>query len=171
MLPKLRALFDLVRPLVYIGWGVAIVRFALDVFARDYAWYFGVYWIMPVVVIVFGVRKHFAGVRFWRFVRAMILVGFCVWALPNSFSYPVAQFQGWTHGRFDPRVIGEDADGNEIVVHQGKAMPIAKTPLGKLGSGVGLASLTGLAGSFWMLVWGIPIAWLPVRKRKIEVEP
>jgi len=156
-------LWDLVRPLVYVGWGVAVTRFALDMFAPEHAEYIGVYYVMPAVLLVCGIRKRFAQVSFARFSLAMVMVAALVWALPNIVTYTVGQFMEWDHGRFAPGQEVVDAAGDVTLVGQ-KAAPHAESTLGKIRTGALVGAATGLGGIFWMFVWGVVVAWLPSRR-------
>jgi hypothetical protein len=141
-----------VKPLVFFGWVVAAIRFALEFTAPQQAWYFGVYWLMPIALLYFGLVRHRLDHLSWpRLALAMILVGMLVWFVPNAISYSTAQFQGWTHGRFAPNV---------------QSAPIAPTPVGKIRTGVVVGFLTGLAGSVWCIVWSTLLVWLPAYLRR-----
>ncbi len=142
-------MWSVLRPLVFLGWAIAAGRFALEWIAPDASMYFGVYYVMPLVLLVFGLRGHFDGVGFWRLVLCMFLTAILVWGIPNSVSYTVAQFQGWTHGRFGPD----------------RAPPIADTAGARILVGLSIGGLTALAGTVWMIGFSLFFAYLPARLR------
>ena len=150
----LKSLWNDVKPLVWFGWAVAAIRFALEFVAPQQAWYFGVYWLMPVALIYYGVQKKLDHLSWPRLALSMLIVGVLVWGLPNVIVYTTAQFQGWTHGRFTP---------------QTQSAPIAATSAGKIQAGLVVGALTALGGSVWSIVWSTLVIWLPsyVRRRKV----
>ena len=148
----MRELWKDAKPLIFFGWIVAAIRFLLEFSAPQLAWYFGVYWLMPIALLYFGtLRRRFDHLSWPKLALAMVLVGMLVWFLPNAISYTTAQFEGWTHGRFAPNV---------------QSAPIAPTDFGKIRTGVVVGFLTGLAGSVWCIVWASLLVWLPVVLRR-----
>ena len=147
------SLWNDIKPLVFFGWVVAAIRFALEFVAPQQAWFFGVYWLMPIALIYFGVQHKLEHVAWPRLALSMVLLGVLVWFVPNAIAYTTAQFQGWSHGRFAP---------------QTQSAPIAPTPGAKIGTGLTVAALTALGGSFWCIVWSTLVIWLPgyLRRRK-----
>lgn len=141
-----------IRPLLIAGWSIAAIRLALDALAPDAAMWFGVYWLMPVVLLVLGRRGALAEFRWLRLALAMIVTGLLVWALPNLVSYTIAQFAGWTHGRFTP---GE------------RGPPVQDSAWMKVFASFLTAHGTAIGGSLWMIVWATLLVWLPgVRRRR-----
>ena len=160
------SLWSRIRWIVFIGWIVAAIRFAFDLYAASHQdvavqhfhegqflmplWLVGVYYVMPVVYLVAGIRRTFAGVSFGRFALACRIIGLLVWGLPNLITYGTAQFQEWTFGRFTPKTRGPD---------------VGDTTLKKLGATASIGALTSFAGTVWTLVTGTLLAWLPSRRR------
>ncbi len=160
------SLWSRVRWIVFIGWIVAAIRFGFDLYAAGRPqvaaehfhedkflmpfWLGGVYYVMPIVYLVAGIRRTFAGVSFGRFALACLLIALLVWGLPNLITYGTAQFQGWTFGRFTPEKRGPK---------------LGTTTIEKLGAAGTLALLTSFAGFVWTFVLGTLLAWLPSRRK------
>ncbi len=151
-----RPLLAAIRPLLIAGWTIATVRLLLEFVAPGEAMWVGVYFFMPIVLIVHGFRGTFDDLRWPRVALAMFVTALLVWGLPNLVSYTIAQFAGWTHGRFTP---------NE------RSAPIAETPGMKLVAGLMLAGGTSIAGSIWMIVCGTLFVWLPGFLRRRRAAP
>lgn len=124
-------------PLVYCGWAIGALRLLLDAFARDVAMYVGLYYLLPLVLIVFVRQGRFAGIRMGRALLTSAVAAPFISFPVNTLAYGVAQFAGWTHGRFA----------------EGRALPIAEELADKLLSAV-LAGLgTSLAGTVWLVLF------------------
>jgi hypothetical protein len=151
-----------IRGLVLFGWAVAMVRFVAEALWHpgrgDPFWFLGVYFLMPIAFLVIGIRGTFDDLRWPKIALIALLLGVLVWGVPNAIIYTVAQFQGWTHGRFTP--------------HE-RAAPIAPTALGKLGWGLSIAGGTAVAGAIWCLLWTTVLIWLPgvFRRRRARAVP
>jgi hypothetical protein len=107
--------------------------------------YIGVYYGMPIVLLIFAVLGTFKGVGWKRLALGMILTGVLVWGLPNVISYTTAQFLGWDHGRFGA----------------GRGPAIAETSAGKVLTGLQIGGITSLVGAAWLIVWSTILIWLP----------
>lgn len=141
----MKSLWSQFKTLILIGWGIALVRLLLDASSQEFAMYIGVYYGMPIVLLVFAVLGIYKGVGWKRLALGMILTGLLVWGLPNLISYTTAQFMGWRHGRFA----------------EGRGPDIAATALGKVVTGVQIAALTSVVGSVWLILWSTILIWLP----------
>lgn len=138
-------------PLIFIGWGVAFVRLALEFLAPEMSLWFGVYYAMPIVYGIYG----FGTTRFldWPWLRILlgaVIAGFAIWSIPNSIAYTLAQFLEWEHGRFA-------AD---------RSAPLQEATSAKLLAGVGVSLMTGIAGSIWSLFWMTLLIWLPAKRKR-----
>lgn len=151
------SLFARMRPLILFGLAVAAVRFALDFARLDAAMWFGVYYALPVALLVAGVRGTYDDLSWWRLVRGMMLVALCCWFVPNVISYTTGQFLGWTHGRFA----------------QGRTAPIADTSVMRVLAGLMVGGGTTIAGTLWLAAWSSVVVWLPalVRSRRAAPRP
>lgn len=147
--PTRRPLLAVVRPLVLAGWAIAVVRLLLDAFAPGASMYFGLYYLLPPVMFVLGLRGAFDDVGWGRLMLAMVLTAFLVWTPMHAIAYTLAQFEGWTHGRFG-------ADGSPEV---------AATTSAKIFTGLSVALGTAVAGSVWMTVGATLLVWLPQKLR------
>jgi hypothetical protein len=142
-------------PLVLLGLGVGLLRYALEFAAPDQSMYFGVYFVMPVALLVVGIRGTWGAIRWPALLGTMVLMCLIVWGIPNTLSYTTAQFQGWNHGRFYHEGPGDH-----------RAAPIAATTFGKLGWGFLQGLATSVAGTIWCTVIGTVVIWLPGRLRR-----
>lgn len=142
----IKTLWPRIRGLVFFGWAVALIRFILEFTAPDYAMYIGVYFVMPVAYLYYGVTGRLDDLSWPRLALAMVMVAFFVWFIPNAISYTTAQFMGWQHGRFS-------AD-------------IAASAGGKILSGLGVAVVTFVGGALWSVVFGTLLTWLPGHRRR-----
>lgn len=151
-MPEPTTLWNAIRPLVFIGWGIAAVRLALEFVAPDASMYVGVYYLMPIVLIAYSVKKRFDDLLFLRLMLGMLIVGVLVWGLPNFIAYSTAQFQGWEHGRFAA----------------GRSEPLREGTAARLLAGISIAWKTSLVGTFWMAVWSFFATWIPgaLRRRR-----
>jgi hypothetical protein len=138
-------------PLVVIGWIVAAIRLTLEFQAPEQSMWFGVYYVMPILLIVIGLGRRWGPIGWVAMAATTSLLAVLVWGVPNSISYTLAQFLEWTHGRFEPEV---------------RAAPIASEPLKKIGVGLLQGLLTSLAGAVWCTVAGTLFIWIPERWRR-----
>lgn len=145
------------KPLVAIGLAVGLIRYALDFTTAGYAMYVGVYYVMPVVFLVIGLRRQWGPIRWPAVFGTMALTALIVWGIPNTLAYTTGQFLEWNHGRFYNG--GEDDPAN-------RAAPVAATAAGKIGFGVMQGVLTAVAGTIWCTVWGTLVIWLPAKLSK-----
>lgn len=142
--------------MVQIGLPIAAARFVAEFVAPDIGWYFGVYYLMPVVMLWLGQRYAWGPIP-WKLVPwSMFVMCLLVWGLPNTVAYTTGQFLEWDHGRF--HFEGWDSD-------RSRAAPIAQTTIGKIGYGVLQGGLTSLVGTVWCTIWGSVLIWLPARMR------
>jgi len=142
-------------PLVLFGLGVGLLRYALEFLAPLQAKYVGVYFLMPLALLVIGIRGTWGTIRWPALALTMLLMCLMVWGIPNTLAYTTAQFEGWTHGRFDP------AHG----------APIAETTFGKIATGLGQALGTSIGGTIWCTIVGTLVIWLPGRLRSRGAAP
>jgi hypothetical protein len=141
-----------VEGLVYFGWAVAMIRYALEFVAPTASMYVGVYYAMPLALLYCAIRRKLDHLSWPRLALAMILMGVCVWLVPNAIAYTTGQFLGWQHGRFTP---------------QERSAPVAETALGKVTTALTVAGATTIAGSLWSILWATVLIWVPrtVRQR------
>ncbi len=132
-------------PLVLYGWVIGAIRYLLEFIAPDQAWYFGLYYCMPVAILFVGLSKRWGAVRWTQVAGTMVALAVLTWFVCNSIAYVTGQFMQWGHGRFPT------------------ASPTADTVLGKLWGGVSMAALTTVGGTLWCVVWGTLAIWLPVK--------
>ncbi len=147
MLPEL---WSRIRPLVFIGWGVAAIRLGLEWTEPAATYWFGLYFVMPLPLLYLGWRGRFDGLSWPRLALAMFVLAICVWGLTNAVTYSVGQFMGWQHGRFAPN----------------RAAPIEDNPLMKVVRGLSVGGLTALASAVWLLAFATLLVWLPRRLRR-----
>lgn len=145
--PTRRPLLLAVRPLLLAGWAIAVVRLLLDAFAPDVSMLFGLYYALPVVLLVLGCRGAFDDLSWGRLSLAMMLTAVLVWAPMDAIAYVTAQFAGWTHGRFA----------------EGRSPPLRETPFERIAWGAVAGLLTAIGGTVWMVVAGTLLVWLPRR--------
>ncbi len=135
-------------PLVVYGWVIGAIRYLLEFIAPDQAWYFGLYYCMPVALLFVGLSKKWGAVRWTQVAGTMVALAILTWFVCNSIAYVTGQFMEWRHGRFPT------------------ASPIADTVLGKLWAGLSMAAGTTIGGTLWCVVWGTLAIWLPTRLGK-----
>ena len=142
-----QSLWTNIRGLVLFGWAVAAIRLLLDFVAPEQSMYFGVYWMMPVAYLYYGLKGKWDHLP-WRWVAGSLLaVVFLVWFVPNWISYSTAALVGLDHGRFSA-VIKLDTPVKTI-----------------LNAGIVSATTFG-AGSVWSLSLGTLFIWLPGALRR-----
>jgi hypothetical protein len=146
-----------IRGLVLLGLAVGLLRYALEFTASEHAMWFGVYYVMPVALLVVGVRGSWGDITWPRLLGSTAVMCLLVWGIPNTLAYTTAQLLGWQHGRF----YAGDAEGEGA-----RAAPIAATIGGKIGLGLLQGLLTSLAGTVWCTMWGTLVIWLPARLRR-----
>ena len=146
-----------IRALAVFGLAVGLIRYALEFVAPDAAMWFGLYYAMPVALLVVGVRRSWGDIRWLTLLGTMFVLCPIVWGISNSLAYTTGQFLGWQHGRF--YYGGPDDPAN-------RAAPIAATALGKLGWGLLQGLLTSIGGTVWCTAWGTLLVWLPARLRR-----
>lgn len=144
---ELKDIWTYVRGLIYFGWLIAAIRFILEFAAPDQSMYIGVYFIMPLAYLYYGLKGKLDDLTWPRLALGMVMVAFFVWFIPNCISYTTAQFMAWDHGRF-------------------AAEKIATTAIGKIMKGTGTAAITLVPGSVWSIVLSTLLIWLPGRRRK-----
>ena len=89
-----------IRGLAAFGLAVGLIRYALEFVAPAQAWWFGVYWLMPVAILVVGVRGSWGNIRWPALFGTMFVVALIVWGVTNTVAYTTGQFEHWNHGRF-----------------------------------------------------------------------
>lgn len=146
-----------IRSLVVLGLAVGLLRYALEFTASDHAMWFGVYYVMPIALLVVGVRGSWGDITWPQLLGSMAVMCLLVWGIPNTLAYTTGQFLGWQHGRF----YAGDAEGEG-----GRAAPIVATLWGKIGVGLLQGLLTSIAGTVWCTMWGTLVIWLPARLRR-----
>src|SRR5690606_29950043 len=140
------------RWIVFVLWGVAAVKLALEFLEVEepivleigsLRWQasIGAYYVVFVLLLVAALRGTFQGLRYGKLLQAGLLLGALGWCVPNVVVYTTAQFQEWTHGRFRPPVDAAEKErleaAGETVLPE-RSAPLATTPLGKVGTGVGI---------------------------------
>lgn len=140
-----------VKGLIYFGWLIAAIRFILEFAAPAQSMYFGVYFVMPLAYLYYGVKGKLDDLSWPQLALAMVMVAFFVWFIPNSISYTTAQFAGWEHGRFSVAQATPEAAG---------------TAVGDIINGVTTALITFVGGTLWSIVFSTLLIWLPGRRRK-----
>ena len=145
------------KPLVIFGYIVAAIRLALDATAPDFVltMCFGLYYLMPLAMLVVGLQRQWGLVRWTTMAGTMIALGFVVWGVWNSIAYTTGQFMEWTHGRFYP---GQGPDDEA-----GRAAPPAATATAKIGWGLLHGLLSSITSSIWCIGFGTVLIWLPGR--------
>ena len=143
----LSSLWSNIRGLVFFGWIVASIRLLLDFVAPDQSMYIGVYWMMPLAYLYYGLKGKWDHLP-WRWVAgSLLVVVFLVWFVPNWISYSTAALVGLDHGRFSA-VVELDSPVQAI-----------------LNAGIVAATTFG-AGSVWSLSLGTLFIWLPGALRR-----
>lgn len=146
------SLWSDIRGLVFFGWIVAAARLLLDFTAPELSMYIGVYFLMPLAYLYYGVKGKWDHLSWRRVALSLIVVVFFVWFIPNLISYSTAFFVGLEHGRFSPENSGR------MFGHHGPFMTIL--------NGAMVAGGTFLAGSVWSVALGTLFIWLPGAMRR-----
>src|SRR5262245_32381003 len=157
----MKALWPRIRPLVMFGWLVALIRFGIDASMKpgraDPFFWFGVYTLMPIAFLVYGIRGTLDDVRWPKIALIALIVGLLVWGIPNLITYSTAHALGWTHGRF-------------AVPESARASPMfASTALGpSILRGLVTGGITTVTGAVFSLIGLTLLAWLPgvIRRRR-----
>jgi hypothetical protein len=150
---NLNALWPSIRGLVYFGWVVALIRFVLDIAMPDQAMWFGVYYMMPLGYLYYGITGKMDDLSAGRLTLAMLMTAFFVWLIPNTITYTAAQFIGLEQGRFAP--------------DRGVIAPV-ESVLGKLGRGALTGFTTWIFGALWSALFGLLLIYLPGRIRRAK---
>lgn len=151
-----QSLWSRIQGLVIFGWIVALIRLLLEVVAPEQSMYFGVYWMMPLAYLYYGMTGKWDDLPWSRVALSIVAVAFLVWCLPNAITYNIATFAGWDHGRFSaasyPTILGRDTAVMAIL------------------NGLVVSVVTGIVGSAWSVVWSTLLLWLPghFRRRKLQ---
>ncbi len=146
------SLWSNIRGLVLFGWMVAAIRLLLDFVAPDQSMFFGVYWMMPLAYLYYGLKGKWDHLP-WRWVAgSLLVVVLLVWFVPNWISYSTAAFVGLDHGRFS-------AEASQTVIERDSPVKII------LNAGIVSAATFG-AGSVWSLSLGTLFIWLPGALRR-----
>jgi hypothetical protein len=182
----LRETIALLKPVIYVGWVVAAIRLAVEALTTDlnYVATASVYAAVFVLFLFAGFTGQLDALIWKRLPLAALVLGVACWLLPNTITYGIAQFQGWTHGRF--AFDREHRDLQERFVAQGltedeaetkanaelgrtertRSGPVADTTGGKIGTALALGGGTGLAGTLWSLGLGALLIGLPATARR-----
>jgi hypothetical protein len=145
------------RPLVVVGLGVGLARYALEFVAPDVDLSSVLYHVMLAVFVVIGWRRAWGRIRWRAMFGTVALACIIVWGVTYTLTYTTAQFLGWTHGRFHYFDTGDPTN---------RAAPIAATRLGKIGVGLLLGQLGILVSTVWCTILGTLVIWLPARLRR-----
>lgn len=149
--------------LVLLGLTIGLIRYGLEFTHSQHTMWFGVYYVMPIAMLVIGLRGGWGDIRWPQLLGSMAVMCLFVWGIPNSLAYTTGQFLGWQHGRF--------YNGGTTDPEHTRAAPIAATTLGKLGFGLMQGLLTSVAGTIWCTVWGSLLIWVPARLRRRSMSP
>src|SRR5687768_17940927 len=85
--PPRRPLLTILRPLLWAGWAIAAIRLLLDAFAPDVSMYFGVYYGMPLVLVVAAFKGWLDDLTMPRFLLGMGVTALLVWGIPDVIAY------------------------------------------------------------------------------------
>lgn len=146
------SLWPRVRPLVMFGWLVALIRFGIEASVKpersNPLFYVGVDVLMPIAYLVVGIRAIWDDIPWKKYPLIALMIGVCVWFIPNAIFYTTGQFLGWQHGRYH--------------------VPLAATTAAKLGRGIGVAGGTAVVGILGSLLLMTLLIWLPgyVRRKR-----
>ncbi|MBX3461639.1 MAG: hypothetical protein KF830_00570 [Planctomycetes bacterium] len=148
--------------IVQLGLTVGLARYALEFTGSPAAMWIGVYYVMPIALLVIGLQRRWGDIGWLALLGTTAVLCLLVWGIPNTLAYTTGQFLGWQHGRF--HYGGPDDPHN-------RAAPIAASTLGKLGWGVLQGLLTAVAGTIWCTFWATLFVWLPARLRRRRATP
>ncbi len=147
-----QTLWTNIKALVFFGWVVAAIRLLLDFVAPDQSMYIGVYWMMPLAYLYFGLKGRWDHLPWRRVAVSLLAVVLLVWFIPNWISYSTAALVGLDHGRFS-------AESYQTVIERDTPIKII------LNAGIVSAATFG-AGSVWSLSLGTLFIWLPGALRR-----
>ena len=154
--------------LAAIGSVIAAIRLGLDFWDRELAMWFGLYYAMPVVILVLGRRRQWGPIPWTSMATTLVIVACLVWGVWNTISYSVGQFMEWTDGRYYPGELQPDgswADGTlPDGTTKGKRADFVKaTALAKIGTGALHGLISSITGSIWSILAGTLFLWRPGR--------
>ncbi len=173
------------RPLIWTLWVVAAVRLVVDSVSRDPGVTFmvSVYAAAPILFLYNGFTGALDHLRVRQLLLGFVMTGVLCWAIPNTVSYTVGQFAGWTHGRF--LVVQEEmqtferlraeglgffeartAAAEELGGWKSRSMPPAATAGGKIGVGLLMGAITAIVGALWCALTGWLLLCLPAAARR-----
>lgn len=185
----LKATYREFRPIIWVLWAVAAVRLVMDAAAagkehdQNVAFMVSVYAGSAILFLHNGITGAMDHVGWKRLLGGCVVVTVLCWSIPNGISYSVAQFAGWTHGRFyvDPEEYAllekYQAEGMGVMEAMDKVKedldrwttrgdPPQDTTGGKLGVGLKMMALTGIAGVVWNLAVGSLLLGVPMSLRR-----
>ena len=136
-------------PLLQLGFAVGAVRYACEFIAPQYSMFFGLYYIMPIAILIIGLSNTWGDISWRALAGTMFLTGILCWGIANTAAYTTGQFLGWTHGRFD----------------ESRAAALAETDMMKIVVGLAQGVVTGILGGIWCIIFGSLFIWIPTRMR------
>jgi hypothetical protein len=160
--------FSRVRPLLYVLWIVAALRFALDATVKpgvfDPLGFVSVYYFSAVLLLLVGIAKTWDDLSYAKMLGAWALTACLAFGVPNAITDTAAQFAGWQHGRFRP----PPADGSEPAPGEApvRGPRLQESALGKVGVGLAVAGGTTVAGFLWCALLGTLVVYVPARVRR-----
>lgn len=185
-----KTMWERFKVIVFIGWVVAGIRFAMDFqendpdiaikMSQEMQWtaeWVGVYYAVPLLIIYGSIAGLFRGLSFVGLLKASLFLAVMCWTIPNAIVYPTAQFMEWEHGRFYSEAAAERAEaagdevakaktlGGETIKRTPRGPQVGETAIEKLGLGLMVAGLTTIAGFIWCLVWILVTVFIPQRHR------
>lgn len=141
-----------IRGLVIFGWIVAATRLLLDFVAPEQSMFIGVYFLMPLAYLYYGLKGKWDHLPWKRTASALLVVVLLVWFVPNWIAYSTAALAGLDHGRFSPEAY-------QTVIERDTPVKII------LNAGI-VSAATFAAGSVWSISLGTLFIWLPGAMRR-----
>lgn len=164
----MKALWPYVRPVVVVAWVVAAARLVVDATLKpaifDPLSLASVFYVVPLLLLWIGVSGTWDSLSYGRMLGAFLFIAVACWTIPNSATYTIGQFQGWTHGRFKPPRPEYVSSGERDP--EARAAPIAPTAGGKIAAGLIIGGLGTIAGFVWTTAFGSLFVALPARARR-----
>ncbi len=178
--------FSGLKPVILTAWIVAAGRLVTEACTTDLnvVAMLSVYATIAVIFLFAGFTGVLDALAWKSLLVGALLLGVLCFGLPNAISYSVAQFKGWSHGRFysDTQFVTlqkkfEDAgdgfwDSREKAAKElgredtSRGPPIGATTMDKLKAAGTVGVFTSIGGTVWSLVLGILLVGIPASVRR-----
>lgn len=152
-----------IGPLLIVAALLAMARIVLESLEVEAARYVGVYYLMPVVLLVFGQLRPWT--RGWKnLAKGIALLGLLVFLPFNIGSYVAANFDGLSGMRYGEDRMMTAAKAAEFLAGD----PESPSEVERVFGGVATGLITGLVNSLWCLIFATVFVWRPLNQTAFQ---